>query len=70
MAYLVECSLLLFLVLLAPLVASTGIAKLKSSTPLFGIQFPPFNTTVAHTGCNYRLVAAQQPREEQTKPAS
>jgi hypothetical protein len=70
MVHLVECSLLLFLVLLALLVVSTSIAKLKSSTPLFGIQFPPFNTTVAHTGCDYRLVAAQQPGEEQTKPAS
>ncbi|KAF8749100.1 hypothetical protein HU200_012747 [Digitaria exilis] len=70
MAQLVEHSLLLFLVFLSPFVASAGITKLNSSSPLFGIEFPPFNTAVADTGCDGMLVAAEEAREEQTQPAA
>jgi len=66
MAPLVERSLLLLLVLLSPFVASAGVAKLNSSSPLFGIEFPPFNTAVADTGCDGKLVAG----DERTQPAS
>jgi aspartyl protease family protein len=62
-------SLLLFLLLVSPAVASAGIAKLNSSSPLFGIEFPPFNTAVADTGCDSKLGAAEDAADEQ-KPAS
>ncbi|CAN6272489.1 unnamed protein product [Urochloa humidicola] len=67
MAQLVERSLLLFLLLLSPFVASAGILELNSSSPLFGIEFPPFNTAVADTGCNGKLVTS---REAGGEPAS
>ncbi|RLM80352.1 aspartic proteinase nepenthesin-1 [Panicum miliaceum] len=70
MAQLAERSLLLLLVLLSPLVASAGVAKLNSSSPLFGIEFPPFNTAVADTGCDGKLVAAEEAGDERTQPAS
>ncbi|CAL5022298.1 unnamed protein product [Urochloa decumbens] len=67
MARLVERSLLLSLLLLSPFVASAGVLELNSSSPLFGIEFPPFNTAVADTGCDGKLVAAG---DERTQPAS
>ncbi|CAD6218168.1 unnamed protein product [Miscanthus lutarioriparius] len=52
MAQLAVRSLLLSLLLVSLVVAaSAGIAKLNSSSPLFGIEFPPFNTAVACALC-------------------
>ncbi|KAL6633922.1 hypothetical protein ACP70R_026593 [Stipagrostis hirtigluma subsp. patula] len=59
--------MLLPLLLLSPLVVSAGGAKLNSSSSLFGIEFPPFNTAVTDTGCDGKLVAAE---EEQKQPAA
>jgi len=70
MAQLAERSLLLLLVLISPFVESAGVAKLNSSSPLFGIEFPPFNTAVADTGCDGKLVAAEEAGDERTQPAS
>ncbi|XP_066395217.1 aspartic proteinase nepenthesin-1-like [Miscanthus floridulus] len=63
-------SLLLSLLLVSPALASPGIAKLNSSSPLFGIEFPPFNTAVAVTGCDSKLAAAEAAVGEQKQPAS
>ncbi|WVZ73730.1 hypothetical protein U9M48_022008 [Paspalum notatum var. saurae] len=60
MAQLTGRSLLLSLLLLAPFVASVDVSKLNSSSPLFGIEFPPFNTAVTDTGCDGKLVAAEE----------
>ncbi|KAL6877550.1 hypothetical protein ACP4OV_012765 [Aristida adscensionis] len=65
--------LLLSLLLLSPFLLSAGGAKLNSSSPLFGIEFPPFNTAVADTGCDGRLVAAKEVLEaeaERERPAA
>jgi aspartyl protease family protein len=59
--------LLLFLLLVSPFVASAGLLKLNSSSPLFGIVFPPFNTAVADTGCDGKLVAQDEAAEEKPK---
>ncbi|TVU02250.1 hypothetical protein EJB05_52244, partial [Eragrostis curvula] len=69
-------SLLFFLLLVSPFAASAGILKLNSSSPLFGIEFPPFNTAVADTGCDGKLVvaadeaAAAAEEAQQKQPAS
>ena len=70
MAQLAVRSLLLCLLLVSPAVASPGIAKLNSSSSLFGIEFPPFNTAVAVTGCDSKLAAAEEAVAEQKQPAS
>lgn len=70
MAQLAVRSLLLSLLLVSPVVASPGIVKLNSSSTLFGIEFPPFNTAVAATGCDSKLVAAEEAGDEQKQPAS
>ncbi|KAJ1280975.1 hypothetical protein BS78_04G273400 [Paspalum vaginatum] len=70
MAQLMGRSLLLSLLLLAPFVASVDISKLNSSSPLFGIEFPPFNTAVTDTGCDGKLVAAEEARDGQKQQAS
>lgn len=58
-------SLLLLLLVFSPSLASATSVKLNSSSPLYGIEFPPFNTAVADTGCDGKLVA-----EEEEQPAS
>ncbi|XP_062223433.1 aspartic proteinase nepenthesin-2-like [Phragmites australis] len=70
MAELAVRSLLLLLLLISPFVVSAGILKLNSSSPLFGIEFPPFNTAVADTGCDGKLVASQEVEDDQKQPAS
>lgn len=75
MAQLAVRSMLLCLLLLVSLAvsASAGIAKLNSSSPLFGIEFPPFNTAVvAATGCDTKLAYAAEEAvgEQQKQPAS
>ena len=72
MAQLAVRSLLLSLLLVSPAVsASAGIVKINSSSPLFGVEFPPFNTAVAVTGCDSgKLVAAEEALDEQKQPAS
>ncbi|XP_062218906.1 aspartic proteinase nepenthesin-2-like [Phragmites australis] len=69
MAQLAMRSLLLFLLLLSPFVVSAGVVKLNSSSPLFGIELPPFNTAVADTGCDSKLVAAEEVEDEPKQPA-
>lgn len=70
MKQLAGLSLLLSLLLLSPFVTSAGILKLNSSSPLFGIEFPPFNTAVADTGCDGKLVSAEEAADEQKQQAS
>uniref|UniRef100_A0ACD5VD92 Uncharacterized protein n=1 Tax=Avena sativa TaxID=4498 RepID=A0ACD5VD92_AVESA len=48
-------SLLVFLLVLSPVHASAN-----SSAPLYGIEFPPFNTAVADAGCDGKLLAEEE----------
>ncbi|XP_040376762.1 protein ASPARTIC PROTEASE IN GUARD CELL 1 [Oryza brachyantha] len=66
----VRALLLLFLAvaspfLVSPAAAAAGGAKLNasSSSPLYGIEFPPFNAGVADGGCDGKMVA-QEVEEE------
>lgn len=59
--------LLLVLLLVSPFLASAGLLnKLNASSPLFGIEFPPFNTAVADSGCDGKLVAADVQEEQKS----
>ncbi|KAL5211586.1 hypothetical protein ABZP36_022433 [Zizania latifolia] len=63
-------ALLLFLFLLgaSPFVGAAG-GKLNASSPLYGIEFPPFNTgAVADAGCDGKLVA-QEVEEVRRSPS-
>ncbi|GJN19684.1 hypothetical protein PR202_gb06985 [Eleusine coracana subsp. coracana] len=64
--------LLVFLLLVvSPFLASAGLLnKLNASSPLFGIEFPAFNTAVADSGCDGKLVAAADEVEEEQKQQS
>ncbi|XP_047058766.1 aspartyl protease family protein 2-like [Lolium rigidum] len=50
-----KIAVLIFLLLLSPLHASAN-----SSAPLYGIEFPPYNTAVADSGCDGKLLGEEE----------
>ncbi|KAF0891373.1 hypothetical protein E2562_009809 [Oryza meyeriana var. granulata] len=64
----VRALVVLFLLVLSPFVVASaaaaggGAAKLNasSSSPLYGIEFPPFNAGVADAGCDGKLVVEEE----------
>uniref|UniRef100_A0A0D9VFB1 Peptidase A1 domain-containing protein n=1 Tax=Leersia perrieri TaxID=77586 RepID=A0A0D9VFB1_9ORYZ len=69
MTRLLAVRVLVFLFLVAAAVAGGG--KLNaSSSPLYGIEFPPFNAGVADAGCDGKLVAQEVGEVEVTRSPS